>query len=74
MNKLKEMQSYMSDFAQLLVELDNIKKRIEYVESILPRINATYFDLISEKNVIHCKHGCDWHENVCRNCGRINGA
>ena len=59
MNKLKEMQKYMSDFAQLLVELDNTKKRIEYIESILPRINALYFDLMEDRNIIHCKHGCD---------------
>lgn len=65
-NNLRELQKYMSDFAQLLVELDNIKKRIEYVESILPRVNTIYLQLVNKSsntiNIINneqCKH--DWH-------------
>ncbi len=49
-SNLKEMRKYMSDFAQLLVELDNIKKRIEYVENILPRMNELYFEQIDKKD------------------------
>lgn len=49
-NNLKEMRKYMSDFAQLLVELNNVKKRIEYIESILPRVNQLYFELVNKKD------------------------
>ncbi len=41
---LKSRQQYMNDFANLLMELDTIKKHIERVEKILPRLNAEYFE------------------------------
>jgi chromosome condensin MukBEF ATPase and DNA-binding subunit MukB len=46
---LRERRKYMNDFAQLLVELSEAKKRIEAIERILPRMNELYFEKLKSE-------------------------